>query len=97
GVPKGQQHVLTLSQARQITGTLADADPTKTDVGPQLDGIARRYGQAWPKVFGDLVTLGKLSPQYQTLATISDPAARADFQRMLATAAEKGGTEKLKD
>lgn len=88
-------HVLTRADAEKTVSEIANADPATADVGQMLAGKARAYGQAWPQVFGDLVSLGKLSPEYQTLAQIESPVARANFQRMLKFTAEKGGREEL--
>jgi Phage tail lysozyme len=97
GVPQSMQHILTERKAQNIAATLGGADPTTTDVGKMLDKMSATYGDYWGQAFGDVVKLGKLSPQYQTLAMIGDKSVRNDFQRMLATAQEKGGTSKLKD
>ena len=76
-------HVLTRADAAQTVTQIQSADPATADVGKMLADKARSYGQAWPQVFGDLKTLGGLSPEYQTLAQIESPVARSDYQRML--------------
>jgi hypothetical protein len=97
GVPEPARHVLTAMQANATVQKLTTTSPAETDVGQLLDQTAKQYGTAWPKVFGDLVTLAKLPPEYQMLAAIPDPSVRGDFQRVLSTAAEKGGVEHLKE
>jgi hypothetical protein len=91
-------HVLTRADAAAEATKINSADPATADVGQMLASKAKAYGQAWPQVFGDLVSLGKLSPEYQTLAQIESPTARSDFQRMLKTvAANPKGRESLYD
>jgi hypothetical protein len=97
GVPEAQQHVLTAADAKTQARNLMSIDPSKGDMGQALAGVAQQYGAAWPKVFGDLVTLGKLSPEYQILAAMPDPVYRTDFQRALAATANKGGVAQLRE
>lgn len=97
GVPENQQHLLTLADARTLTNKLTTVDPSKGDMGQALAGVAQQYGSAWPKVFGDLVKLGKLPGDYQVLAAMPDPVARTDFQRALAATSAKGGVAQLKE
>ena len=98
GVPDADQHVLAASQAAAIATKLKQADPTKTDAGAQLDQVAQSYGAAWPDVYRDLVTLGKLPREYQVLAIMDRPeqaGARIDMQRALVAATQRGGMAKL--
>jgi hypothetical protein len=97
GIPDDQQHLFTVDQATRMAGQINSADPSQTDVGKQLDKMSTEYGDHWGKVFDDMVSLGKLNDQYQTLAMIGDKNVRGDFQRMLSAAQEKGGTSKLKE
>jgi hypothetical protein len=97
GVPDAQQHILTRTAAEAQAQKLTSIDPSKGDMGQALAQVAQQYGPAWSKAFGDLVTLGKLSPDYQVLAAMPDPAARTDFQRALAATAAKGGVAQLKE
>ena len=97
GVPEGQQHILTKARAQTQAHQLMTVDPSKGDMGQALAGIAQQYGAAWPQAFGDLVKLGKLSPDYQVLAAMPDPVARTDFQRALAAVSVKGGVAQLKE
>jgi soluble lytic murein transglycosylase-like protein len=91
GVPEYEQHILTLQDARTQTHKLTSIDPSKADMGQALSGLAQQYGAAWPKVFGDLVTLGHLPGDYQVLAAMPDPVSRTDFQRALSAVEKKNG------
>lgn len=98
GVAEGNRHVLTSDHAASMVKQLTSADPATTDVGAQIDGLAKSYGSMWPKAFGDLVTLGKLPPEYQVLGSMDAPEqqqARVDLNRALQATAKKGGTAQL--
>jgi hypothetical protein len=98
GVPDYQQHVLSAATAHDLTQKLITANPATTDPGAQLNSVAQQYGDAWPKVFGDLVTLGKLPREYQVLAAMDAPGqapARADLTRALQATAQRGGMAAL--
>ena len=96
GVPENARHILTLGQAQGMAQKLMQTDPTQGDIGPVLTKTLASYGTAANQVWGDLINLGKLPPDYMILANMPDPGARGDFQRMLATVKEKGGVEALK-
>jgi len=70
GIPPWQQHLLSAQQAQSIAGTLIHGEG---DVQAQMSQLAATYGQHWPQVFGDLVTLGKLPAAYQGVAALDDP------------------------
>lgn len=82
--PSQTPRILTNDQVQALCQKISSADPAKEDIGQTMDGIARQYGQQWPKAFGELVQNGKLPPDYQVLAnmdTADQTMARADFQR----------------
>lgn len=84
--PNQIPRILTNDQVQALSQQISSADPAKEDIGQTMDGIARQYGQQWPKAFGELVQYGKLPPDYQVLAnmdTADQTMARADFQRAL--------------
>ncbi|WEQ51215.1 transglycosylase SLT domain-containing protein [Komagataeibacter oboediens] len=84
--PNQTPRILTNDQVQALSQQISSADPAKEDIGQTMDGIARQYGQQWPKAFGELVQYGKLPPDYQVLAnmdTADQTMARADFQRAL--------------
>ncbi|MDQ5978537.1 MAG: hypothetical protein QG602_1511, partial [Verrucomicrobiota bacterium] len=63
-----------------------------------LDTLAKSYGEHWPRAFGDLVKHGKLSPEYQVLASMDHPAqvmAAGDLQDAMKLMAAKGGKAAL--
>lgn len=96
GVPPDKQSVLSVQQAQSLVQKIV-SEPNM-DAGAALDAAAEEYGAAWPKVFGDVVRLGKLSPDFQVLAMMNMPTqmqARADLQRALLESRKAGGIKKL--
>ncbi len=96
GVADSDTRLLASSQSALIVKNLMNADPAKTDAGAQLDGLAKQYGAAWPKVFGDLVR-AKLPSTFQVLATMDGPdqaAARTELQTAQQQAEKVGGVAK---
>ena len=84
--PSQTPRILTNDQVQALSQKISSADPAREDIGQTMDGMARQYGQQWPKAFGELVQYGKLPPDYQVLAnmdTADQTMARADFQRAL--------------
>ena len=69
GVPEEERHVLTRGKALDMVRAINDGDPVKT-----FQQLQAQSGNAWPQVFKDLVTLGKLSPSYAAVGALSDPA-----------------------
>ncbi len=99
GVAPDAQHVLTRQQAGALVQRLS-GDPSKVDAGAVLDAMKQKYGGAWGHVFGDMVTLGKLRPDYQVLALMSGPdsrQARADLQRAIIAGPNLGKSVALAD
>ncbi len=82
GVGEYHLRIATNTQVRDIVDTLHNMDPSKADMGGELDKLAQKYGNNWPRLFGELVKKGELSPSYRALA-IAPLAARADLQRAL--------------
>lgn len=97
GVRDEDTHIMTKQVAQQTAKQLMTVDPATGDMGKQLSDMAASYGDAWPKAFGDLVTMGKLPAEYQVLAAMPDPASRTQYQRALAATAKKGGIAALKN
>lgn len=93
-----QPRVMSDAQVQTIAQQLASTDPAKGDMGQQLDGLAQRFGANWPQAFGELVSVGKIAPAYQTLASMDTPGqavARQDLQRVLQLGAQKGGLSQI--
>lgn len=86
GVPEGAQHVLPLAQAQGIAGKLENAD----NVQQSLRQMKDEWGEAWPKVFADLVTLGKLPGGYLSVAALDDPREAALLARGLNEQSKSG-------
>lgn len=97
GVPDQHRHILTQDQAEQETGRMMNADPGTVDVGAMLRDKAALYGDNWNRVWGDMVTLGKLPQSWQTLGVIRSQTGRREFQTMLRLADDKGGRAKLEE
>lgn len=94
GVDDAHAYLLPAQSARSIVAKLTSADPAKTDVGAELDGLAKTYGAYWPRVFGQLVTQEKLPREWQIVAAMDGPgqgAARADMVRAIQASAGKSG------
>lgn len=96
GVPSYAQAIMSKDAALTQVGQLTHADPATTDTGAALAKMAQGFGPMWPRAFGDMVRLGKLPANFQTLAQIPNATTRWDFQQMLRLADEKGGLPKLR-
>ena len=79
GVPEDQQHVFTRGQAIDMAQHVMSSG---TDVRQNLQSLQQHFGDAYPKVFSDLVQLGKLPSSYQAVAALPD----ADDAALLARA-----------
>lgn len=70
GIDGQFSHILTKFQAdeavKQITSNAGEA---KTS----LNLLQARSGAAWPQVYSDLVTLGKMPAEYQAMQVLTDP------------------------
>ena len=87
GVPEAQQHVLTRAQAITVAGQIMSSqDPKATFAQMQSNS-----GGAWPSVFRDAISLGRLPPAYQAVQTLDDPHDAALLARALAS--EKPGPD----
>jgi hypothetical protein len=99
-----EPRLLSNDQVAEQVKTLTHTDPAQGSTTLALDAMAKQFGDQWPQAFGELVKVGKLDPQYQTLATMTEPSqgqAREDYQRALAIVSSvpgdnKAGMERLK-
>ena len=90
GVPTVSQHVLSASQAQAMTSQLTAPG---VDVKGQLDSLKAQWGDAaWPHIYGDMVTLGKLPGAYQSVAALDDPKEAALLARAI-NETSKGGRD----
>jgi len=85
GVESQFAHVLTKPQAQDAVKQLTANNGEGAKTGLNL--LQARTGAAFPQVYNDLVTLGKLAPEYQALQVLSDPG---DLTIMQKTLAEEG-------
>jgi hypothetical protein len=69
GVPPEKQHVMTVPEAQQYKEAIA-SNPENAPA--TIAGIQRQTGQAWPHVWSDLVTQGKLPTGYQVVGQLAD-------------------------
>lgn len=98
GVPADKVRLLTNPQVSGLVQHITKQTPGQGDTGAQLDAMAKQYGTAWPQVFGEMVTAGKLPRDYQVLANMDQPGqvtGRQDFQRMLTFMGQKGGPKEM--
>lgn len=94
GVPEAKQTTLPVNEIHAVVAQLLTADPAKVDIGQQMTQLSTQYGAAWKNVFGDLVRVGKLPSDFQTVAIMDQPSqapARTDLVRALQASAAKGG------
>lgn len=98
GVPEPDRRILSKAQSQAIASDIMRSDPAQGDPqnpdGPsiRIRSLAQTYGEAWPRVFQDLVRDGNLPTEYQMLAVIHSSIGQADFARMLAAQKAAGGT-----
>lgn len=95
GVPSGQQHVLPKSDATSFAMGIT----SNPEQAPQvMQSLAAHWGPAWPHVWSDLVTEGKLPAGYQVVGQLADydPANAAVLARALGSRTkDDAGFEKL--
>ncbi len=99
GVPEADRRVLPKEQAAALVQQLISADPEKVPAAAALQGLAQKFGGAWPAVWRDMVREG-LPPAYMVLGSMDAPGqvgARGDAQRMMALVAQKGGDKLLRE
>jgi hypothetical protein len=97
GVAEPDRRILSKAQSQAIASDIMRSDPAQGDPqnpdGPalRLKSLRQTYGEAWPRVFQDLVRDGNLPSEYQILANIDNAVGQADFSRMLAAQKAAGG------
>lgn len=82
GVPVERQHVLPVPDAQQYAGVISR---TPEDAPKVMQSLAAHWGPAWPHVWSDLVTEGKLPAGYQVVGQLADydPANASILARAL--------------
>lgn len=99
GVPEGRQLLLPLSYIDTLANKFKTEDPSKDDPGLAIQSMAQQWGTFWPKVYGELVTKGKLPDEAAITAVLDAPGqaqVRQDYVRAW-QAAGKRGEQKLED
>lgn len=86
GVAPAKQHLLPEDMAQSLAASIMKPG---VDIKQQLDALQKRYGQTYPQVYRDLITLGKLSPAASFIGALpsGSPAAA-----MLSTWIRQNGT-----
>jgi hypothetical protein len=103
GVPEPERRLLSKAQSQAIASDIMRSDPAQGDPqnpdGPALRirSLAQTYGEAWPRVFQDLVRDGNLPTEYQMLAVIPSSIGQADFARMLTAQKQAGGAGQFRE
>jgi hypothetical protein len=103
GVPEPERRILSKAQSQAIASDIMRSDPAQGDPqnpdGPaiRIRSLAQNYGEAWPRVFQDLVRDGNLPTEYQMLAVIPSSVGQADFARMLAAQKQAGGAGQFRE
>lgn len=74
GVDFPYSHVLSKDLAQDMSKNII---ATGAKAGDALDLLEKQTGAAWPQVFHDLATLGKLPTEYQGMHILTDPGDRS--------------------
>jgi hypothetical protein len=96
GVQDGDTRVMVAAQSQALAKQLISGDPAKTDAGAEIDSMAKKYGDAWPSVWHDLVRDGHMPPEWQVLGSMPAGADRMQMQRALQVVAKKEGVENMR-
>lgn len=99
-IPGSHQKPLTNTEMGSLLEAITGPEAQQGSIRDRLNGLAAQYGDHWPRVFGQLVTDGKLPGAYQVLAQMTEPTQRVaadQLQRGLALVAQGGGLQALKD
>lgn len=87
GVDPLKQHVLPKqASASQAADIMADPEHAQTKIAQ----LQQTWGNAWPSVYRDLVTDGKLPAAYQALPSITDPGQAGMLARALGEYGKNG-------
>ena len=92
GVPADAGHVLSVPEAQQAAQSITK-DPENA---PQtLKALQQKWGSAWPQVWRDLSTTGKLPVNYQMVGVLDNEGDGALLARALGQANKEGGNKAL--
>lgn len=94
GVPTDGQHILDNTGATAMAQQIM-ADPEQAPA--RLKAMETQWGSAWPKVWQDLGTVGKLPAAYQMVGALENEGDGALLARALGQANKEGVNRSLDD
>lgn len=100
GVPEGRQGLLPQPYIDNLVSKFKSEDPSKEDPGLVIQNMAQQFGPYWPKVYGELVTKGKMPDEAAVTAILDAPGqqqVRQDYVRAWQSAAALKGDKKFDD
>lgn len=78
GVPPAQQTVLPEKTAQGLAAYIASDPQAAKD---RMNGLEQQAGSAWPKLWSDIVSSGKLPPAYQAVGALDNERDAAMLSR----------------
>jgi muramidase (phage lysozyme) len=87
GVPPNGRHALSIPAAQQLATSLA-ANPDQAPAS--FKAAQQQYGNAWPQIWHDLTTIGKLPPAYQAVGALDNERDAALLARGLSEVQKSG-------
>lgn len=93
-VPQDGRHVLSDAQAGGMARRII-ADPQHAP--ETLRGLQAQWGSAWPEVWRDLATVGKLPAAYQMVGGLDDEGDAALLARALGEANKQGVNKSIEE
>lgn len=85
GVPNEMRNVLPAPTAQNLVQSI-EANPEQAPA--TMRAMAQQWGGAWPQVWRDLTTAGKLPPAYQAVASLDNQGDGALLARWLGQASQ---------
>lgn len=73
--------LLTDGQAESIALRLADPKATGEQIAGMMFSLSEQWGSAWPQVYGQLATAGKLPPEAIVIPNMQDRASAEKYAR----------------
>ncbi len=92
GLPNSKWHVLSQTEAE---GNAAGITANPDQAPAKMRQMAAQYGQAWPQVWRDLGTIGKLPANYQMVGSLENQQDAAKLARALGQANKEGNNRAL--
>jgi hypothetical protein len=94
GIPADARHVLT---NRQSQATMQQITSNPEQAPAALQEMQQRWGTAWPEVWRDLVTVGKMPAAYQMVGALDNQGDGALLARALGHANKEGVNRDLSE